>query len=284
MIAVLVIHGMGDQKDDFSEFFNEGIAHFYNSRGGNEKELSIEKIYWADVLAAEEKEIIKRTAGETLSFRNYLRPFVVNYLADVIAYQKTFERKELEKKQNDEYGDRGIYYLIQERISNGIGKLKTSYGEGVPIIMVGHSLGSVMLLNYIHDMQKSEDDKIKRRWDYEDKFNLVGLITMGSPLALWLLRFNEFGRSIKFPLETTEEKFKDSAKWYNFFDPEDILAYPLKNLNKTYSELAPLTDIKIEVGTAISGMTPLSHNGYFKSTEIMEFIADYILKIQKKIK
>jgi len=279
MIGVLVIHGMGDQKENFLDEFKNGITHFYSSLGRDE--ITIEKIYWADVLAVEEKEILNRTSHESLSFQNFLRPFVVNYLADVIAYQKTFEKSDLNKKQKDKYGDRGIYFLIQQRISDAVKKLKDAYGENVPIVMIGHSLGSVMMLNYIHDMQKDTVVKIVRNWNYEDSLNLVGLVTMGSPLALWLLRFNEFGKAVKFPLQTTEQKYLESAKWYNFFDPEDILAYPLKKLNDTYIELTALEDIKIDVGNIFSSWTPLSHNGYFKSLEIMEFIARYLIKLSK---
>jgi hypothetical protein len=280
-IGILVIHGMGDQKREFYDGFAGGIKHFYNALGENENDLEFMPIWWASILSNEERQIIERTRQGNLNFINTLRPFVVNYLADVIAYQKTFEKKDYVEKNKGVYGDRGIYHIIQALISSSIKELKNKIGSEKPIIMIGHSLGSVMLLNYLHDVEKSESKKEERDWDYEDKFNLAGLITMGCPLALWLLRYKEFGKAIRFPLESTRPEFYQTAKWINYYDKDDILAYPLKELNDTYRALNCLEDIQVNAGSVMESWNPLSHNGYFRNFGIMEETANYLLKIRK---
>ena len=276
-IGVLVIHGMGDQPDDFHLGFKEGITDYYE---GDKSELNIQPIHWSYILNDSQRDILNKTEQYSLHYSKHLRPFVVNYLADVIAYQKTFEKSEFAEKTKGEYGDRGIYHLIQDLISSKIKIMKNEIGEDSPIVMVGHSLGSIMLLNYLHDTQKEESVKNSRKWNFEDKFNLVGLITMGSPLALWLLRYNNFGKAINFPLKTTLPQYHKVCRWKNYYDKDDILAYPLKCLNDTYGRLACLEDIEVNAGNILTEWNPLSHNGYFGEDVIRKEIAEYLFQIR----
>lgn len=271
-IGILIIHGMGDQKKNFCDDFIEKIKEQYTGKVS----LVFEPIYWAKVLSKQERRILENTDIFNLNYTEHLRPFVVNYLADVIAYQKTFERKDFKKKNKGEFGDRGIYHIIQQLISGKISRLKTKIGECNPIVMIGHSLGSIMLLNYLHDVQKSDKDKIVRDWHYEDNFNLAGLITMGSPLALWLLRYKNFGKAIRFPLDSTGRDFRSKAKWINFYDKDDILAYPLKELNNSFQKLKSLEDREVNAGNILQKWNPASHNGYMNTRKVIEQISLFI--------
>lgn len=279
--GILVIHGMGDQQKESYKSFAAGISHFFSQMGGDSEQLVFNPIWWASLLSNEERQILERTKQGELNFTATLRPFVVNYLADVIAYQKTFEKKDFAEKNAGEYGDRGIYHIVQSLISKSVKDLKAGIGESSPIVMIGHSLGSIMLLNYLHDAEKSKAKKNEREWDYEDKINLAGLFTMGSPLALWLLRYKEFGKAISFPLETTLPQFRVKTKWINYYDRDDILAYPFKGLNETYTRLECLQDVEVNAGNIFESWNPLSHNGYFKSTFIMEEIARYLHQLNR---
>lgn len=41
--------------------------------------------------------------------------------------------------------------------------------------------------------------------------------------------------------------FRHRAKWFNFYDPDDVLGYPLKTINADYKK-AVAKDIPINVG------------------------------------
>jgi hypothetical protein len=47
--------------------------------------------------------------------------------------------------------------------------------------------------------------------------------------------------------------FRHRAKWYNFYDPDDVLGYPLKTINADYKK-AVTKDIPTNVGV-------FSHHG-----------------------
>ncbi len=76
---------------------------------------------------------------------------------------------------------------------------------------------------------------------------------------------------------------KKKAKWFNIYDPDDILAYPLKNLNTSYKEIAYLEDKAIEVDGLLTGGTPLSHSGYFKTAEVIKLIAEFLIEISPEL-
>src|SRR4030095_13007870 len=146
-----------------------------------------------------------------------------------------------------------------------------------------HSLGAVMLLNYVYDSQKNPNEKLKIGWSVPEIETLSGIITMGNPFALWSVRYKDFGKVIDFPGRAVNGKLKEVSKWYNYYDPEDILAYPLKNLNSSYKDLDKLEDVKVKMEGIINNITPLAHEGYFKSLDVSEKISSFLREIRNAI-
>lgn len=94
-----------------------------------------------------------------------------------------------------------------------------------PLVVLAHSLGGHIMSNYIWDIQK----KAVRSW------NRVHLWVQYSALYL-----------------RTERHYSDHAagrvKWLNYFDPDDVLGYPLKPLSAEYRK-AVFQDIEINIGS-----------------------------------
>ena len=97
---------------------------------------------------------------------------------------------------------------------------------------------------------------------------LTHFYTLGSPIALWTMRFEHFGRPIAVPSPTL--KPLGIGEWVNFYDKDDIIAYPLKGLNAEYAQTVT-EDREIRCPGPFA-WTPASHGGYFKSRPLIRRI------------
>src|SRR5262249_48822295 len=97
---------------------------------------------------------------------------------------------------------------------------------------------------------------------------------LGSPVGVFMLRKGDLWDPAK-----TGERFgkirnpipDSSRKWLNFWDRQDILAYPLKNLflrNPKNAE-RPLEDVEVQTGDLVIN----SHLGYWKNDRVAQQIA-----------
>lgn len=81
---------------------------------------------------------------------------------------------------------------------------------------------------------------------FERLETLCGFITFGSNIPLVTLALDQVV-SITFPPAALKEPFCSAARWLNFYDPDDVLGWPLKPLSPTY-DTAVAQDIQINVG------------------------------------
>lgn len=273
-IGIGIIHGMGTQNKDFAHTLINDLKSYYGEKNDT-KDLYFKSIYWSDILEKAENLLWKNLKMSELSF-DKLRYFVVHYLADTIAYQKMYEEKKAELKN-----DRTVYFIVQDRISEALKEIRENTVDGAPLVLLGHSLGTVMLLNYIYDSQKSTEKKKVIYWgDKTNTDNLTGLIMCGSPFALWTLRKEGFGNAINFPGKDIKKNLRSAAKWINFYDKDDVLGFPVKNINSSYKKLKNLSDIPVEVDDPILGWTPLSHDDYFRTIKIIKYISGFLKDIK----
>ena len=68
---------------------------------------------------------------------------------------------------------------------------------------------------------------------------------------------------------------RNKAKWLNYYDPDDVLGYPLKVINRAYDDVVDL-DKAINVGGLFSSWNPLSHNKYWTDDDFTEPAAAFI--------
>lgn len=277
-IGIGIIHGMGTQNKNFARTLINDLKSYYGEKNDT-KDLYFRSIYWADILEKAENSLWKNLKMNDLSF-DKLRYFVVHYLADTIAYQKMYEEKKAESKN-----DRTVYFIVQERISEALKDIQDNTTDNAPLILIGHSLGTVMLLNYIHDSQKSPENKKKIFWNGKTNTdNLAGLILCGSPFALWTLRKEGFGEAVNFPGKDVKGDLEAASRWLNFYDKDDVLGFPIKNINSSYKKIKQLSDVKIEVDDPVLGWTPLSHDDYFRTINIIKNISGFLDTVRSKIK
>ncbi len=276
-IAIGIIHGMGSQKRGFSKAMQERLRNAFRKQGGNSNDLLFQELFWADILGERQERLFRNTNyRDDLSY-SCLCKFIISALGDAIAYQRNSPSPD----------SNSVYYLIHERIGSDLHELWKKAGEqNIPLVLMGHSLGGVILSNYIWDAQKclrEGTDFACRIEDnpFENLSSLVGLITFGTTIALWSLRFHEFDSPISFPPELCREasSLEQKARWLNFYDRDDVLAYPLRHLSSAYENLSSLEDVEVNVGNVYSSWNPLSHQGYWKDANFLRPVARFLYSL-----
>ena len=68
----------------------------------------------------------------------------------------------------------------------------------------------------------------------------------------------------------------------NFYDKDDVLAFPLKGVNEAYRK-AVTKDIAVNVGGLLTSWNPLSHLNYDSDNEVITPIVDGLVRTWKAI-
>lgn len=273
-LGVLIIHGVGSQGDNFAEPLMKALE----GKISNYNEMCWESIWWAPALSKREKDLLDKlfpieTRPHCIELRKYLifalRVFVVSYMGDATAYRYV---ENSASQTNDTY--KNIHKIVHDTIV----KLRDNLGNAdKPVIVLAHSLGSVIMSDYIWDRQNWDpqaeggpDPYAKNQ--FESMETLAGFITFGSPIPLFTLAY-DLVESIKFPPRGLQDNLPVKLKWLNFYDEDDVLGWPLKHLSTSY-ENAVTDDFPINIG-----LTPLCHHGYWTNDNFTEPVAQYISEI-----
>ena len=113
-----------------------------------------------------------------------------------------------------------------------------------------------------------------RRTPLERGETFTSFYTLGSPIALWMERFGDFSRPVEIPGKTSADPvIAAAAEWINFYDADDVLAFPLKGLSADYDRAVD-EDRSVSVGAFCSGMSPVSHVAYWNDKAVIRPIAN----------
>lgn len=288
-IAVAVIHGIGEANPSFgdktSSNFTSGIAQkiraqFAKLLGETEKEteskLEIEAVYWAPVLQELQNELEERLeVKEKLSSFLGLRQFIFHSLADSIGYQITSATPP---------ADREIYDEVHKCFAQMLAKLarNESAGPTAPLCIIAHSLGAVIASNYIWDLQHSSARINTGNNPLEKGETFTLFYTLGSQIPFWSLRHKGFGTPISVPSSNLAQHYqKLKGEWINFYDRDDLLGYPIQTINEKYA--ARVIDKEVNAGNMATNWNPLSHNQYWTDSEVVQPIAQGLVRTWQSV-
>jgi hypothetical protein len=274
-IAVAIVHGVGDTKPDFAEgMIAELRARFAKATGADAATALIcRPVYWGPILQVPENELWKRLrAGGDLDFTK-LRRFMVSFAADALAYQPV-------------EGEADKYELIHAKYAATLHELARDAGPTAPLVVISHSLGTIISSNYFYDLSRPRqlvspavrEEMSERLTPLERGETLAYFATMGSPIALWSLRYPDFGRPLEFPHPKLPAALAGAVAWDNFYDPDDIIGYPLKSLNEHYKRVVT-RDVAANSGGLLSSWNPASHTGYWTDNDVTAPIAERLVKL-----
>ena len=262
-LAVLILHGMGSQPDNFADGIIEELQWRLKKAGKDPEKVAWQPVWWAYATEPRQNEYFESAKNSNdLDFLR-LRRFVISAVGDAAAY------RQVDSEDNSTY--KHIHDIIDSKITN----LYTDElgGTPVPLVVLAHSLGSSIISNYIWDHQKSTTSS--NLTPFQRMEWLAGIITFGSTIPLFALAHKN-PKPIRFPGKAiVRRNMKEKAKWLNFFDPDDVLGYPLKPINKNYDRAVD-KDIEINVGGISTSWNPLSHNGYWTDNSFTKPVADFL--------
>jgi hypothetical protein len=267
-LGVFVIHGMGTQTPEFADECITQISRRVRHKGGNPDTICWQRAYWADILSPREQKLWDNLSATADMDYVRLRKFILSAFGDAIAYQRV---------PGGVYED--VYDLLHDRVRLHLKDLAVKMGGNLPVVVLAHSLGCAIISDYIWDRQKEAPkpgDSATERLD-----NLAGLVTFGCNLPLFSLAYDPV-MAINFPGLTLAPELRPVAAWYNFFDPDDILGYPLKGLSPSY-DAAVTKDCSINAGGIFSSWNPLSHTAYWTDDDFVEPTGDFLSQLLKAI-
>lgn len=262
-LAVLIIHGMGVEEPDFADGLISELQSRLDGHGKNAAEVAFAAAFWGDITqAAQDAYLDRARKANELRFMG-LRQFVVGALGDAAAYQR------IEDPVNS------VYLAIHERIERVIHDLfVTQLGESsVPLIVMAHSLGGHIMSNYIWDLQNGNVPR-KGLSGFEKFWTHAGLVTFGCNIPLFTFAYRKI-EPIEFPSSHLPPNLKSLARWHNFYDPDDVLGYPLKPVSASYARVVD-ADTAVNVGSLLTSWNPASHVEYWTDDDFTKPVATFL--------
>ena len=255
-IGILYVHGIHVRKPGFSEKLHKRVmSYLRNECAGVPYPVVSQEVYWADVFRPLAGQL--DTDGDAMATGwQWLRDQVLTTVAQAAGYE-------------DDQG-LGMHEVIHGRVAESLRILEAATDPLTPVIIVAHSLGSIIMSDYIWNKQNPDGKpRVVRGGVMERLVNLRGLVTMGSPLSLYASRWPAFGA----PINMAGEPHR--APWVNLMAKRDVLAWPLKTLNDRYHQEVT-EDVVLNTTWNWRTWSPLAHISYWTSDRAAATIGDMV--------
>lgn len=222
-VICLIIHGIGTQDQNFSDPLQKGVHRQLTSLLDRQSKtdakgwqtakatdlVDFATLYWANVESDEQNNLYRTIYPDLFGTQSTLKKFFelgtklapvrslsVRLIGDIFGYLGKFQER--------------IKREVFRQLVTTLGPRLES-GQPFSIILVGHSLGSVILHDLISGFLRyhyAGFDAMVRR---------ISVFTMGSPISL-------------FSLAADSAKPQQFAKWVNFLYPRDPVAFPMASI------------------------------------------------------
>lgn len=256
-VALLTLHGMGKVKP---RYYEELKSKLKKKLGNNWNKVSFQTVHYAETLQTPQDQLWNKMVSEPNNDLDAtkLRQFFLYGFGDAGSLEHSSHRRK-EK-----------YIAVQKQIYKMLEHAYLDIGENAhkPVIIIAQSLGCQVISNYIWDAQ--HDLNIFENYDEEDpeKRSFMKLetcehlITTGCNIPL----FNA-------GIENRECFSKPTGvdgtfRWDNFYDPDDVLGWPLRQLGSSYKAL--VTDHAINAGGVFTSWNPASHGQYWGDKDVIK--------------
>ena len=215
-------------------------------------QLSWNFALWNDVIYD-----LKHSYGEKVSSNPNLklitmRKSMLKTLSDIPLCQPTF------------YNHNTTYSYIFDMLQNTLDTIESEIGPNGPIILVSHSLGSVIMYNFIKHKQSLANESTS---PLQSMNTIASIYTNGSPLAVYFLALPPNEIPIKNPSLGIDKRICDALAhnsvgklWINNIGTHDIFSYPIQAVNDVCDKM--VHDEIIKVGPTFIKNSILSHLFY----------------------
>lgn len=272
-VAVLFVHGMSHREKvkHSNEFFAKALAkrmktHQRHHEQSGRTRMTKDQEHFPDIEAG-----TFAIASETFVLRT------VNYASCLAQSQRklwsSIGLKAPHREVPYKHLSVGMRYFsdykfrkrVMLTIREGLASLARQAGPSAPLVIVGHSLGTVVSNDYIRAVREGTVDQyglsdLSTSSALEKCETLAAYYTLGCPYS-WF-----------FPLRARVVKVK---YWFNFFFQSDVFAGPLKPLDIAYDRYVT-QDISLSPGFSISNWTPMAHLTILWDPNVFRHLASVI--------
>ena len=252
--GVLIVHGMGNPEPSFAEGLIRRVRERLEPAGGA---VEYESCYWAPILQEQQDRTWQRMLRSGEMDAKALRRWVMSALGDPATYLSGYF-----KSGQPAYGD------IHECVRAALAALELRLGAGAPLVVLAHSLGSVIVSNYFWDEQHGGTPV--GRTPFERMETLTALVTYGSNIPLFLPPRRP-SVCVRFPHPLLPPDLAAVAVWENVYDPDDIIGYPLADIWDD-TQGTRIVDTAINAGVWPVSETPFSHAMYDRDDDFLDVI------------
>lgn len=280
-VALIAVHGMGETLPDYADGL---MAQLRSRLGALVPKVVMRSVYYHGILYDNQRVVWDRTAATGKVRYDGLRKFVLYGLGDAAGLEN---RKEIPGS---------VYELAQGEIAQALLSAHALQPD-MPVVFVAQSLGGQVLSSYIYDAQKAAANQpvgagIWRNIDAwaiatqgrtltasERAFlgggTCAGLVTTGCNIPIFVAAHKEMHI---IPIAPPTSLFK----WINYYDPDDVLGWPLQPLSQGYRVLVEDRAINASGGLGsllTRSWNPLSHNNYWEDGAVLDAIAAMLRRL-----
>ncbi len=280
-VALITVHGMGETPDDYADALMDRLRGMLGATAGK---VVMRSVYYQKILQDNENEVWRRMQGRAPLRYHDLRKFVLYGFGDAAGLEN---RKEIPGS---------VYEDAQGEIAKALLSAHAAR-PGMPVVFVAQSLGCQVLSSYIYDAQKAASGRpvgagIWRNIDAWAEANFTrpltaseksflgaatcaGLVTTGCNIPIFVAAHKEM---YIIPIAPPTPLFK----WINFYDPDDVLGWPLQPLSNGYRALVEDRAINASGGVAsllLRSWNPFAHNSYWDDAAVVEAIAAMLRRL-----
>lgn len=253
-VGVLYVHGIGTQGQNFAD---RDIAMIKKMLGDDAKHVAFSSYCWQSLIEPRERELMR--TNQNVRWR-FLRKLLASYGGDALCYQPR-------------HGLDSFYKSAHQGLDDALSILNHKMEHDGKLIIVAHSLGTIIVNNFIWDYQ-NDSSVGAATYEPEGKAldRLQVLYTLGSPLAIWSMRYPDGGKPIA---------LSNQCLWKNIYSPADIIGWPIRTINSSYMTLPGLHDFRMWVGGILTRWNPGSHLAYARSKRVVKMIADDVIRLMQ---
>lgn len=280
-VALIAVHGMGETLPDYAQGL---MARLRSRLGSLAPQVVMRSVYYQGILHDNQRLVWDRTAATGKVRYDSLRKFVLYGLGDAAGLEN---RKEIPGS---------VYELAQGEIARALLSVHAAQAD-MPVVFIAQSLGGQVLSSYLYDAQKAAAGQPVGAgiWRNIEAWALgalgrplhageraflggatcAGLVTTGCNIPIFVAAHKEMHI---IPIAPPTSLFK----WINFYDPDDVLGWPLQPLSAGYRTL--VEDRAINAGGGVAGLlarswNPLSHNNYWEDGAVLDAVAAMLRRL-----
>ncbi len=255
-VALITLHGMGKENPNYYEGLMKGLQ---KKMGENWEKVSFQPVHYAPVLQGPQDRLWKEMKTESDNDLDYnkIRKFFLYFFGDAGSLEYSAHK------------DKTLYIAVQKLIRQALLNAYSDFGrQSKPVVIFAQSLGCQVISNYLWDA--GEDSYVFEDSDITDSDeidflkckSLKQLFTTGCNMPLFIGGLAE---------RVCFKKPNNDFTWDNYYDPDDVLGWPLSQLGDTFRFIE---DHHINAGSFWTNWNPASHLGYWTDKDIVRPLAE----------